>query len=247
MKHAWLTFMLLLAPVLAAQTIIPDGTVLPLRLDTGLNAGKISAGKVIRAEVMQDIPGTRIHRGARVFGHVLSVSPTRMELSFDRLEHRGHRIPLTTNLRALASMLELDEAQIPEDAGAGASPSSLDTTTRQIGGEEVYRGGGTVARGSTPVGEPTAYGVLAPLSSNPPCRAAVDDNDNVQALWLFSTDACGVYGFHDLTVEHFGRTDPVGTIVLTSKTKKINIRTGSGFLLRVQARNPTDDEPGGAL
>jgi hypothetical protein len=224
-------FILLLSPVLAAQITIPSGTVLPLRLDTGLNAGRITSGKVIRAEVMQDIPGTAIHRGAKVFGHVISVAPRRIELSFDTLEQKGQRISLKTNIRALASMLAVDEAQIPED---GADLALAQDETRQIGGEDVYRGGGPVARVNKPVGEPTAYGVLARLNSNPPCSAAIADNHNVQALWLFSTDACGVYGFHDLTVEHFGRTDP-GIIVLASKKHTIKIRTGSGLLLRVQA------------
>ena len=230
MKHTWLLFsFLLLQPALYAQTALPAGTVLPVRLSTGLNAKKITVGKVIRAQVMQDIPGTTIRMGAHVTGRVISVSPTRLELRFDTLVTKQTRILLTTNLRALASMLEVNEAQIPEDGSPRGLPSVLEYTTTQIGGEQVYRGAWIVARGITHVGEPTAYGALGKLNSNPPCRG----NDTAQALWLFSTDACGGYGFNDLTIEHFGRTDPVGTIVLASKTEKINIRAGSGFLLRV--------------
>jgi hypothetical protein len=247
MKRAWLILVLLLSPLVAAQNTVPAGTVLPIRLDTGLNAAKITSGKAIRAQVMQDIPGTSIHRGAKVFGHVVSVTPRRIELSFDTLVQKGQRIPLKTNLRAIASMLEVNDAQIPEGGADRALPSALDLTTRQIGGDMVYRGGGPVARGNETVGESTAYGVLGHLNSNPPCRAAVDDNHNVQALWLFSTDACGVYGFNDLAIEHSGRTDPVGTIILVSKTDKINIRTGSGLLLRVQAPNATAENHGGTV
>jgi hypothetical protein len=234
MKYAWLFLIILLPPSLLAQNAISSGTVLPVRLDTGLNADQIQAGKVIRAEVMQNIPGTTIHKGAHVLGHVVSVTPTHLELRFDTLETKQAGIPLTTSLRALASPLEVQEAQVPEDGADRALPSALDQTTRQIGGEQVYRDGGIVARGITTVGEPTPYGVLGKLTSNPPCRSAIAENTNPQALWLFSTDACGLYGFDDLTVEHVGRTDPVGTIVLTAKTGKLNIRTGSGFLLRVQ-------------
>jgi hypothetical protein len=234
MKYLWLLLMMLLAPSLLAQNTIPAGSVLPLRLDTGLKANRIRAGQVIRAEVMQNIPGTAIHKGALVLGQVVSVTPTRMELRFDTLVTKQTRIPLTTNLRALASMLEVDEAQIPEDGADRALPSALDQTTRQIGGEQVYRGGGLVARGITIVGEPTPNGVRGKLNANPPCRAAIAGNNNPQALWLFSTDACGIYGFEDLAVEHSGRTNPVGTIVLASRTGKLNIRTGSGLLLRVQ-------------
>jgi hypothetical protein len=234
MKYASLALMLLLPSALPAQDAIPAGTVLPLRLDTGLIAGKIEPGRVIRAEVMQNIPGTSVRKGAHVLGKVVSATPTRIELRFDTLVARHSSTPLHTNLRALASMLEIEEAQIPEGGADRGMPSILDQTTRQIGGEEVYRGGGAVDRGVTPVAEPTADGALGHLNSNPPCRAGTAGNDTPQALWLFSTDACGLYGFDNLTVEHYGRTDPVGTIVLAAKTGKINIRTGSGFLLRVQ-------------
>lgn len=228
MKHTWLLF-LLFHPLLFAQNAIPAGTVLPVRLSTGLNAGKIKAGKIIRTEVMQDIPGTTIRRGAHINGHVVSVTPTRLELRFDMLKTRQTQIPITTSLRALASMLEVDTAQIPQEGSARGLPSFWDLTTSQIGGEQVYRSAGVVSRGVTRVAEPTAYGALGKLNSSPPCRG----NETAQALWLFSTDACGAYGFNDLMIEHSGRTDPVGTIVLASKTEKINIRAGSGFLLRV--------------
>ena len=233
MKNLLLLLAILPTPLLFAQNAIQPGDVLPLRLDTGLNAAHIKPGKVIRATVMQSIPGTTIHRGAHVLGNVVSVTPTRLELRFDTLVTKQSRIPLAANLRALGSPLEVDQAQMPENGGDRGLPSVLDQTTRRIGGEQVYRGGGHVARGITTVGEPTADGALGRLNANPPCQGTIAGNDRPQALWIFSTDACGLYGFDDLTVEHFGRTDPVGTIVLASKTGKINIRTGSAFLLRV--------------
>jgi hypothetical protein len=235
MKHTFLLFMAFLQPVLFAQNAVPAGAVLPLRLDTGLNADHVTAGKVIRAELMQSVPGTTIHKGSHVVGHVVSVTPTRLELRFETLVTRQTRIPVTTDLRALASNLEVEEAQTPEGGADRSLPSALDQNTRQIGGEEVYRGGGPVARGDTPVAEPTADGALGRLNRNPPCRGAAEDNNAPQALWLFSTDACGLYGFDNLSIEHSGRTAPVGTIVLASNSGKLNIRTGSGLLLRVEA------------
>jgi len=235
MKNLLLLLTILLAPLLSAQNKIQPGDVLPLRLDTALNASRIKPGKVIRATVMQSIPGTTIHKGAHVLGHVVSATPARLELRFDTLQTKQSRIPLTANLRALASPLEVDQAQMPENGGDRGLPSVLDQTTRQIGGEQVYRGGGHVARGITTVGEPTADGALGRLNANPPCRGSIAGNDRPQALWIFSTDACGLYGYDDLTVENSGRSDPVGTIVLASPTGKINIRTGSAFLLRIQS------------
>jgi hypothetical protein len=232
MKYASILSILLLTPSLPAQSAIPTGTVLPLQLATGLKAGKIKPGQEIKARIMQNIPGTDIHRGARVLGHVLDATPNRLELRFDTLVVKGQRIQFTTNLRALASMMEVEEAQEPE-SGPDRGISPVDYTTSQIGGEQVYRAGGPVARGITTVGEPTPYGVLGKLNSNPPCRAAIAGNDHPQALWLFSTDACGVYGYSGLVIEHAGRTNPVGNIALVAKSGKLNIMSGSGLLLRV--------------
>lgn len=228
-----LLFVLLLPSVLAAQTVaLPAGTAIPIRLDTAINAARIHPGQHIRARIMQNIPGTPIHRGAHVVGHVLSVTPTRVELRFDAVVAGDRRIPLTADLRAVASMLEVDQAQIPEDSPERGLPPE-DWNTRQIGGDEVYRGGGHVERGDTVVGEPTPYGVRGPLLASGPCRAAVAGNNRPQALWLFSTDACGVYGIPALAIEHAGRTAPAGTIRLVSRAGTLNIRSGSGLLLRV--------------
>jgi hypothetical protein len=82
------------------------------------------------------------------------------------------------------------------------------------------------------VGVPTPYGVRVRLTANGPCRAAVAGNDRPQALWLFSSDACGVYDIPGLTIAHAGRS--TGTIDLVSHSGSFDIRSGSGWLLRVQ-------------
>jgi hypothetical protein len=72
---------------------------------------------------------------------------------------------------------------------------------------------------------------------NGKCRAATDGNDQPQALWVFSADACGVYGFSDLNIIHAGRTSPVGQITLGSTSGDFDVRDGSGVLLRVDKVN----------
>jgi hypothetical protein len=156
---------------------------------------------------------------------------------FDTLVLSKQRIPITTNLRALASMMAVEAAQLPE-SGPDRGTSQNAWTTDQIGGEVVYRGGGPVADGLRAVGEPTYGGVLVHVSAKPgtPCRGDIEGNDRLQALWVFSSDACGVYDFADLTIVHAGRTNPLGEITLGSDKSDANVRAGSGMLLRVNKR-----------
>jgi hypothetical protein len=139
----------------------------------------------------------------------------------------------------MASMMEVADAQVPASGPDRGTPPEWWTTT-QIGGEVVYRGGGPVANGLRPVGKPTANGVLVHLSPVPgtKCRGEVDDNDRLQALWVFSSDVCGAYGYPDLDISHSGRTEPVGEIVLTSRKGDVHLQSGSGMLLRVNNSGP---------
>src|SRR5580704_14066373 len=195
-------------PAAQGQDSVPAGTVLPIRLDNSLSSRKSKPGEAITGRIMQDVPlGPRlsIHRGARITGRVLEVSPAtsgvhaKISLVFDAIKLRHSAIPITTNLRALASPLEIDAAQIPLFGGDRGTPSTAYTTT-QIGGEVVYRGGGPVARGESAVGKPVPGGVLVTvrLAEGKPCRGIVDGNNQPQALWLFSSDACGVYGYRQV-------------------------------------------------
>ncbi len=223
--------LLLLFPLALSAQAIPAGTILPVQLETTLHAGKLRAGQAIHARVMQNIPGTAIHRGAKVVGRITAVTPNSVSLRFNAVISHGHRIPVSTNLRALASMMEVSEAHLPEEqASRGLVPENW--TTQQIGGDMVYRGGGHVMGANGFVGNPTAYGVRDRLTANGPCRAAVDGNGRPQALWLFSSAACGVYGIPGLTIIHAGRSS--GAIDLASPSHPLLIRSGGGLLLRVR-------------
>jgi len=241
---------LMLATQLLAQSAIPAGTILPVRLNASLNSGKVKAGQIITARVVQDVPlssGSKIHAGAKVIGHVTDVKQgngAQVSFRFDAVDISRQRIPVTTDLRALASMMAVEEAQIPESGPDRGTPENV-WTTEQIGGEVVYRGGGPVADGLRTVGEPAPNGVLVRVSGKPgtECRGAVEGNDQPQALWVFSSDSCGAYGFADLAIIHAGRTNPLGEITLASDHGKVNVRAGSGMLLRVSR---TLNTPGGS-
>jgi hypothetical protein len=248
MKRIFWLSLIMLSMDLFAQNTIPAGTILPVALNSSLNSRKIKPGQVITARVMQDVPlspRSTIHAGAKVIGRVIDVKPAnggsgaQVSFRFDTLVASKRRIPIITNLRALASMMAVEAAQLPE-SGPDRGTSQNAWTTDQIGGEVVYRGGGPVADGLRSVGEPTYGGVLVHVSAKPgsPCRGEIEGNDRLQALWVFSSDACGVYDFADLAIVHAGRSDPVGKITLASDKGEVNIRAGSGMLLRV---NKTTD------
>ena len=226
-----------------ADLVIAPGTILPIRVP-GISSKKNSKGKVIRARIMQEVPlenGAKIRAGTTVLGHVVEVSATgpaqqaTLALKFDTLVEGDRSIPIVTNLRALASTLEVESAQIPP-IGPGESDVYEWLTTVQVGGDVVYGQGGVVTSGGRVVGRAVNNGVLVQISAKPEtrCRGPVQGNDRPQALWVFSSDACGIYGFPHLRIAHAGRTEPVGEIVLASDDGPVNIRSGSGMLLRVE-------------
>jgi hypothetical protein len=242
-----LIIVVLFSSALLAQQAIPSGTIIPVRLNSTLDSRKTKPGQVFTARVMQDVPlpDSKIRAGSKVIGHVVSAKRTGngtdepLSLRFDAIEVSKRPTPISTNLRAIASMMEVEDAQVPA-AGPDRGTSQAAWTTVQVGGEVVYRGGGPVANGLQDVGIPTANGVLAHVSSVPgtKCAGEADDNSRFQALWVFSSDACGAYGFSDLEIAHSGRSDPIGEVVLTSSKGDVHLPSGSGMLLRVNSPGP---------
>lgn len=241
----WISLIMFTAD-LFAQNAIPAGTILPVALNSSLNSRKTKPGQVITARVMQDVPlspASTIHAGAKVIGQVLDVTAAngtaggRVSFRFETLLVSKQRIPITTNVRALASMMAVEDAQLPA-AGPDRGTSENAWTTVQVGGEVVYRGGGPVANGLQSVGTPAANGVLVYISGDPStkCRGETEGNDRLQALWVFSSDACGAYDFPDLTIAHAGRTNPVGEVILAADHGDVNVKAGSGMLLRVTSQ-----------
>ena len=241
---ALLGTMLLVPAASASPAALPAGTLLPVTLYRGIGAGKLRVGQIIPMRLMQSVPGTGIHRGAKVLATVvgagtLADGEVRLALRFEAIKSHGQEIPIRASLRALASPLEVQEARIPEEMSSrGLTPENWDT--RQIGGDQVYRGGGPVTEDGYEVGKPAAYGAVdVPRpSAGMKCRGAADAG-HPQAMWLFSANACGVYGYPHLVIRRAGRTS--GTVVLASKRGKLNLGGGSALLLRVLPSHMGDD------
>jgi len=258
MKSAHLALILASVSILgcsASSQELPAGTVLPVMTSTTLNAAKSKPGDKLSARLMQDVvlpSGEKIRRGAKLEGRVVQVSPATgarasVAVRFDRLISAGRQIPLTVSLRALASMQDVFDAQLPTGTFDDYGTSISDWTTVQVGGAAVYLGDATVRDGMQIIGKAPGWGiVIAKLVAAPKrgCEATQSESDREQSLWVFSPWACGTYGLGDLTIAHHGVTAPVGTIELTAPAP-FGVRGGSGWLLRVVADEGSVQPPAG--
>ncbi len=218
-----------------AASAPPSGTVLPVQLSTNLDS-HLKPGKQIHATIMQEVPlpgGDKIPEHSKLVGHVVSSAPNEVVFQFDSLRVRGHAIPIAVSLRAIAGPLNVEEAQLPTNA-VDLGTSSDDWNTNQIGGEVAIRGSQLMDANAVVGKALLEGGALAPLMSSP---RGCSGGEIQQALWVFSSSACGVYGYPELTIVHAGRTEPVGRIALRSNGKLL-IRGGSGLMLRVVGETP---------
>ena len=234
---------LTLASVLAlAQTAIPIGTVLPVRLNTSLKTKRLRNGQEISARIMQDVPlpgSQKIPEGAKIVGRVVRVTPAdadhpgTLAVRFDSVRFAHRSVPVTTSLRALASLLDVEDAETPKTGPDRGTPPRWASRVL-VGGEVYYGDGAPVTRGLDTVGQGLVDGVLAPVSSpkGSRCERAPHTADP-QALWVFSSDACGLYGFENLELTHAGYRSPTGDIQLTAGRGDLEVGSGSGMLLQV--------------
>jgi hypothetical protein len=233
--------------VMAAQVNVPAGKIIPVQLKSSLDAKKCKPGQVVKAEVAQDVQldkGATIKAGTRVSGEVLAVipavhsQPATIAFRFDKIDILGQTMPITTDLRALASPLEVEAAQLQISGDdRGTTPPWSQTVTLVGGDDAVNRESGTVKSGLETVGTSVYggnWGVMSQIASTPgeKCRGAFGGNDKLQALWVFSHDACGAYGV-EAVVTHAGRSNPEGRIELASTNGDLILRSGSALLLRV--------------
>jgi hypothetical protein len=226
---------------------IPAGTIIPVSLNSALRSDKTGSGAAVIATVMQDVPlgrGETLRRGSKVTGHVVDTitsgkgsDEARISFQFDQVRLGNRTLPITTNLRAVASPHAVLEA-LPQ-------PSSSEATDYEvaIGGDQIsYAEGGPVIVGSQVVGKYTSHGVLANVDQDlgTLCSVRIDSNAQPQAFWIFSVNACGAYGFGDLKILQAGGPEPIGQLMLASNRKAVKVDKGSAMLLRVVGSGPEE-------
>ncbi len=223
---------------------LQSGTTLPARLQNTLSSEKDQLGKTCALKMTQDIPVNGqaiIPRGVTLTGHVAATQSikagaqnSRITLQFDKLRFSHQGIPVVVGLRAMASVVEVRYAGIPTNS----DDNSASWTTRQIGGDVVYRGGGPVTTiWGEVVGKPVSDGVfgrlIAPRDGPLPGNLHCESDDSPHALGVFASTACGLYGFTHFTMERDGFEQPKGQITFVSSSKFIKISAGSQLLLEI--------------
>jgi hypothetical protein len=222
---------------------IPSGTLLPAMLDDTVDSEKSKPGEAISAKLRQEVSlpgGRKIKRESKILGHVVAVSaasdgsPYQVTIKFEQIEVDKRPVNISVGLRAVASMELVAQSRQPANANSGNGTSVWDLNLSQIGGQIAYNGQKVVKWNGQVVGRiPQPGAVLGVPMANPELGCAgPGTNNSEQAFWVFSTNACGIYGDKDMTLASgIGGTNS-GQIVFKSP-KKITIRGGSGWLLQV--------------
>lgn len=233
-------------PVQNSQAL-PAGTILPVQLKDAISLKEAQSGQTIEGYLMQEIAlpdRGKMAMKSLVKGTILAVKKdadgdgASLTVKFNRIEDRKQLLTVTTNLRAMAPYTAVRAAQMPLTGADGGTPTGWGTTV-QIGGDIRFGDGGAVRdRAKQKVGKAVIGGVLAHVKANPAagCEGPVNGDDRLQALWVFSADACGAYGLKGVKIEHTGKTPPLGEITLHFEKSDYKIENGAGLLLRVLAQ-----------
>ena len=223
---------------------IPVGTIIPVSLDDGLKAEDARKGDVVELRVKQEVPlrpGGKIAARSKIVGYVASAERdsdgTGLNLSFrfDKLQYGDKTMQIVTSLRAMASYQAVRWSQMPQGGADAGTPAGWGTTVL-IGGDIRFGDGGKVRTASKQfVGKGVRGGVLVHIRADPEkgCEGPVNGEDYPQALWVFSSGACGLYDLKGVTIKHNGTSDPLGEITLSFDKERKKIESGTGMLLRI--------------
>ena len=223
---------------------LPVGLILPARLNDTLKVKDLQKGTILEFRVMQDIPlpdRDKIPMKSLVRGSVVNAIKdsdgpgVNIALAFTQIVNKDQNFSTATSLRAIASYMAVRDAQTPLNGIDAGSPAGWANTV-QIGGDIRYGDGGPVRnRHRQRVGKGVLGGVLVHVSANPSlgCDGPIKGEDYLQALWVFSSDACGVYGMKEVKLSHSGNSEPVGEFTLHFEKDDMKLDAGTAFLFEV--------------
>lgn len=228
----------------AQSAAIPEGTAIPVRFSQTIDSQKVKPGDSVVTRTMQVVfygPVQSIPKGSRVLGHVISASyagkdqSSTLEMDFDRIVTPQGTLHVCTTVRALASLNAVYDAC--------SSVNSIDDGPRLgrtlVGGDHIELGGRQVlAPDGDDVGICNRSGVFSRLEpplpgsdASPSCGSI----STLQSVAVFSSRACGLYGFSDTRM--FPPADSDHGIGLQSDHGSVQVHSGSAALLQVAPCN----------
>lgn len=208
----------------------PPGATLPVALIKTVKPVHLVVGQSIRARFIQRVPvgtGSYLPSKVEVAGHVVSCSPSSLSILFTELHWKDQTVPIHLQLVSAASAYNVFEASMPVGGTDRSTSSPADWTTRQVGGDEVYRSAGwgkVYDQYSQPVGYADLHGVYQDPSSV---------GEPAHAMGPFSTTAAGLHGLTGFSIVSAGGAG-VPITFNVSKTKW-QIARGTALLLKVVA------------
>jgi hypothetical protein len=229
--------------LLHAQEQFPTGTVIAVVLDQTVDSRVCQPGQIVIAEIAQEVPlgNKRVIRAhSKVLGEVTRVQngagAAQLGLRFDRIEFDRKQAAISAQARAVASPIEVTGTSQPKN---GPGPRS-DWTTVQVGNDVVYGNGGKIENEmGKVVGKAVPGGVLVTVSNRPGSQCeGMPLSKTPQPIWVFSANACGVYGFRRFQFEN-GTDEKPGEILFTQKNRHedrsttVKLPAGTAFLLAI--------------
>jgi hypothetical protein len=137
----------------------------------------LTVGQLVTARLFQRVPvstGTYLPGKVEVVGHVVSCGSSSLSILFTLLRWTDQAVPIHVKLVSAASPYKVFQASMPVGGTDCGTSNPADWTTRQVGGDEVYRsaGGGKVYdQYSQPVGYADLHGVYQdPASAGEPAQ-----------------------------------------------------------------------------
>lgn len=246
LKALFSAWMLLSAP--ASQANVPNaapvGTAFPVVFTHTINAADAKMGDTVTTKTTQVVilpTGDRIPQGSELIGTIVEShphspnEPSELAIRFETLLSAGSKSAIRVRLRAMASFVDSYSAR-----SALVQYDTPDNSLySQVGGDTYFPYDAVHSPRGAVVGKATRDGIfvkLARTTAESNDRIMCDETDTLQAVGIFSSSACGLYGFGDFFLDEAG-TSGDGVIRFHADQHSAKIARGTVALLQVQA-NP---------
>lgn len=206
----------------------PPGATLPVLISRTLKPHNLQPSQQVTAELMQTVPvstSVNLPKGAKLDGHVISVSDSAVSILFDQLRWKGRTLSLHVRLLAAASSNEVFQTRLPLGGTDRGTSDSHDWTTRQVGGDEVYLSAGS-GRVYNQYSEPVGYADFSGVYADPSAPGKLP-----RAMGPFSTTATGLHGLREFSIVSPGGIS--SPITLSANKPHWQIENGTALLLEV--------------